>query len=141
MHPDGRFALAAAHLSGEVVPARAQMAATLGSTSSWPAWGSRCRRSCCWPSSPACGGLGSTQVCGTGVAAVDARLSPDGRYLFVDESKADAVGAFAVQGGKLIELVTSLPRCPAPALPPASSSPTSRRCQHRRRQCATIRSG
>jgi len=41
--------------------------------------------------------LGSTQVCGTGVAAVDARLSPDGRYLFVDESKADAVGAFAVQ--------------------------------------------
>jgi hypothetical protein len=27
-----------------------------GSTSSWPAWGSRCPRPCCWPSSPACGG-------------------------------------------------------------------------------------
>jgi len=28
-----------------------------GSTSSWPAWASRCRRLCCWPSSSACGGI------------------------------------------------------------------------------------
>jgi hypothetical protein len=34
-----------------------------GFTSSWPAWGSRCRRSCCWPSSPACAG-GTRPRCG-----------------------------------------------------------------------------
>ena len=31
-----------------------------------------------------------------GVGAVDARLSPDGRFLYVDESRIGAVGAFAV---------------------------------------------
>ena len=41
--------------------------------------------------------LGSTPVAASGgVGAVDARLSPDGRYLYVDESKIGSVGIFAV---------------------------------------------
>ena len=57
--------------------------------------------------------LGSTPVAAQGgVGAVDARLSPDGRYLYVDESKAGAVGTFAVTGGTLIELPTSRPSSP-----------------------------
>ena len=41
--------------------------------------------------------LGSTPVGATGgVGAVDARLSPDGKFLFVDESRIGAVGVFAV---------------------------------------------
>ena len=63
--------------------------------------------------------LGSTRLRGTGgVGAVDARLSPDGRYLYVDESKTGAVAAFAVHGGNLTELPgspTSLPAGAAPA--------------------------
>jgi 6-phosphogluconolactonase (cycloisomerase 2 family) len=63
--------------------------------------------------------LGSTPLRATGaVGAVDARLSPSGRYLFVDESKIGAVGAFAVNGGTLTELTsspTSLPVGAAPA--------------------------
>jgi 6-phosphogluconolactonase (cycloisomerase 2 family) len=58
--------------------------------------------------------LGSTSVGQTGgVGAVDARLSPDGRFLYVDESRIGKVGAFAVNGGNLTELGTSpfaLPR-------------------------------
>ena len=62
--------------------------------------------------------LGSTQVGQTGgVGAVDARLSPDGRYLFVDESRIGAVGAFAVNGGSLTELATSPTALPAGATP------------------------
>jgi 6-phosphogluconolactonase len=46
--------------------------------------------------------LGSTPVSGqAGVGAVDARLSPDGRTLYVDETAAHAVGVFAVNGGQL----------------------------------------
>jgi 6-phosphogluconolactonase len=49
--------------------------------------------------------LGSTQISAqAGVGAVDARLSPDGRTLYVDESAADAVGVFAVHGGQLTQL-------------------------------------
>jgi 6-phosphogluconolactonase len=48
--------------------------------------------------------LGSTQIgAQAGVGAVDARLSPDGRTLYVDESAADAVGVFAVRGGQLTQ--------------------------------------
>jgi 6-phosphogluconolactonase (cycloisomerase 2 family) len=48
--------------------------------------------------------LGSTPVSAqSGVGAVDARLSSDGRTLYVDESKAGAVGEFAVDGGQLTE--------------------------------------
>ncbi len=48
--------------------------------------------------------LGSTPVSAqAGVGAVDARLSTDGRTLYVDETAAHAVGVFAVNGGHLIE--------------------------------------
>ena len=62
--------------------------------------------------------LGSTPVGATsGVGAVDARLSPDGRTLYVDESKIGAVGAFAVYGGNLTELPGSPTLLPAGATP------------------------
>jgi 6-phosphogluconolactonase len=62
--------------------------------------------------------LGSTPVAATGgVGAVDARLSPDGRFLYVDESRIGAVGAFAVNGGSLTELPTSPAPLPAGATP------------------------
>ena len=62
--------------------------------------------------------LGSTPVGQTGgVGAVDARLSPDGRYLYVDESRIGKVGAFAVSGGNLTELGTSPFALPAGATP------------------------
>jgi hypothetical protein len=52
--------------------------------------------------------LGSTLVADAGgVAAVDARLSPDGRFLYVDKSGIGKVGAFAISGGDLTELATS----------------------------------
>jgi 6-phosphogluconolactonase (cycloisomerase 2 family) len=63
--------------------------------------------------------LGSTPVRGTaGIGAVDARLSPNGRWLFLDESAAHAVGTFIVDDGSLTELPdspTPLPLGAAPA--------------------------
>jgi 6-phosphogluconolactonase len=62
--------------------------------------------------------LGSTPVSQTGgVGAVDARLSPDGRFLYVDESRIGKVGTFAVNGGNLTELGTSPFALPAGATP------------------------
>jgi 6-phosphogluconolactonase len=62
--------------------------------------------------------LGSTPVSSTGgVGAVDARLSPDGRFLYVDESRIDAVGVFAVNGGNLTEVNGSPVSLPAGATP------------------------
>jgi hypothetical protein len=62
--------------------------------------------------------LGNTPVSsGGGVGAVDARLSPDGTTLFVDESKAGAVAAFGVSGGNLTELSTSPTALPTAATP------------------------
>ncbi len=62
--------------------------------------------------------LGSTPVSSTGgVGAVDARLSNDGRTLYVDESRVGAVGAFAVNGGNLTELPSSPVALPAGAAP------------------------
>jgi len=62
--------------------------------------------------------LGSTPVGQTGgVGAVDARLSPDGRDLYVDESRIGAVGVFAVHGGNLTELSASPVSLPAGATP------------------------
>ena len=62
--------------------------------------------------------LGSTPIRGTGgIGAVDARLSPDGRWLFLDESAAHAVGAFAVEGGSLTEVPSSPTALPAGATP------------------------
>jgi 6-phosphogluconolactonase (cycloisomerase 2 family) len=61
---------------------------------------------------------GSTPVSATGgVGAVDARLSPDGRFLFVDESRIGAVAAFTVSGGSLTELPTSPTPLPTGATP------------------------
>jgi 6-phosphogluconolactonase len=62
--------------------------------------------------------LGSTPVGQTGgVGAVDARLSPDGRDLYVDESRVGKVGEFAVNGGNLTELTSSPVSLPAGATP------------------------
>jgi 6-phosphogluconolactonase len=62
--------------------------------------------------------LGSTPVSKTGgVGAVDARLSPNGRTLFLNESAIGAVAAFAVQGGNLTELPSSPTPLPAGATP------------------------
>lgn len=62
--------------------------------------------------------LGSTPVGDTGgVGAVDARLSPDGRTLYVDESSVGAVGVFAVDGGNLTEVAGSPASLPAGATP------------------------
>jgi 6-phosphogluconolactonase (cycloisomerase 2 family) len=62
--------------------------------------------------------LGSTPVGQTGgVGAVDARLSPDGRYLFVDESRIGKVGTFAVHGGNLTELASFPASLPAGVTP------------------------
>src|SRR5580704_6139504 len=62
--------------------------------------------------------LGSTPVGNTGgVGAVDARLSNDGRTLYVDESRIGAVGVFAVNGGNLTELPSSPVSLPAGATP------------------------
>jgi 6-phosphogluconolactonase len=62
--------------------------------------------------------LGSTPVSQTGgVGAVDARLSPDGGFLYLDESQIGKVGAFAVNGGNLTELSSSPISLPAGATP------------------------
>jgi 6-phosphogluconolactonase len=62
--------------------------------------------------------LGSTPVSNTGgVGAVDARLSNDGRTLYVDESRVGTVGAFAVNGGNLTELPSSPVSLPTGATP------------------------
>jgi DNA-binding beta-propeller fold protein YncE len=62
--------------------------------------------------------LGNTVVGATGgVGAVDPRLSPDGRFLYVDESRIGEVGTFAVNGGNLTELPSSPTALPAGAAP------------------------
>jgi 6-phosphogluconolactonase (cycloisomerase 2 family) len=61
--------------------------------------------------------LGSTPVSSqAGVGAVDARLSPDGGTLFVDESRIDAISTFDVDGGSLTEVGSPTP-LPAGATP------------------------
>jgi len=62
--------------------------------------------------------LGSTTVAATGgVGATDPGMSPDGRFLFVNESRIASVGAFAVSGGSLAELPSSPTALPAGATP------------------------
>jgi 6-phosphogluconolactonase (cycloisomerase 2 family) len=62
--------------------------------------------------------LGSTAMRGgTGLSPFDARLNPEGNMLFVVDSGAPAISAFAVEGGRLIELrssPTALPKGAAP---------------------------
>jgi 6-phosphogluconolactonase len=62
--------------------------------------------------------LGHTPIRGTTtIGAVDARLSPSGHYLYVDESKTAAVAVFAVHGGHLTELAKSPAPLPTGATP------------------------
>jgi 6-phosphogluconolactonase len=49
---------------------------------------------------------GSTPVGGSTAGAVDARLSPDGGFLYVDQNKAGKVAAFTVNGGNLTAIGT-----------------------------------
>ena len=66
---------------------------------------------------------GSLSLIGTtaftnSAGAVDARLSPDGRFLFVTGGRGQVVSGFAVDGGD----VTELPGSPTPL--PAGTAPT-----------------
>ncbi len=62
--------------------------------------------------------VGSTPVGDAGgVGAVDPGLSPNGRNLYVNESRIDAVGEFAVNGGQLTELPSSPAALPTGAAP------------------------
>ena len=62
--------------------------------------------------------LGSTPVSSSGgVGAVDARLTPTGGILYVDESRIASVAGFAVDGGSLTELSSSPTALPAGATP------------------------
>jgi 6-phosphogluconolactonase len=54
-----------------------------------------------------------------GAGAIDARLSPDGKYLLVDGSGAHIVSVFAVNGGNLTELPSSPTPLPAGVTAPA----------------------
>jgi len=56
--------------------------------------------------------IGSTAITGGG-ADIDARLSPDGRYLLVDGSGMHFVSVFAVNGGTLTEVPSSPTPLPA----------------------------
>src|SRR3954454_5808743 len=62
--------------------------------------------------------IGSTAVSQSGgVGAVDARLTPDGGTLYVNESRIASVAGFAVDGGTLTELQSSPTPLPAGATP------------------------
>ena len=62
--------------------------------------------------------LGSVPVSSmAGIGAVDISLSSNGRTLYVNESKTDSVGEFAVHGGNLTELPGSPVPMPAGATP------------------------
>jgi 6-phosphogluconolactonase (cycloisomerase 2 family) len=56
--------------------------------------------------------IGSTPIAGGG-ADIDARLSPDGKYLLVDGSGMHFVSVFAVNGGTLTEVPSSPTPLPA----------------------------
>ncbi len=58
---------------------------------------------------------GSTPVGGPNAGAVDARLSPDGGFLYIDQSKIGAVAGFAVSGGNLTSLGAPFPLPPGAA--------------------------
>ena len=62
--------------------------------------------------------IGSTALNnGANLGAEDARLAPDGRTLWVVDTKADSLSGLAVFGGLLAEL----PRSPTPL--PAGAAP------------------
>jgi DNA-binding beta-propeller fold protein YncE len=59
---------------------------------------------------------GSTAISGGG-ADIDARLTPDGRYLLVDGSGNHILSVFAVNGGTLTEVPSSPTPLPAGRAP------------------------
>jgi 6-phosphogluconolactonase len=62
--------------------------------------------------------IGSSPVADQQTAPCWVTISPDGRYLYVNESKIASVGAFAVsRGGNLTELPGSPTPLPAGATP------------------------
>jgi DNA-binding beta-propeller fold protein YncE len=62
--------------------------------------------------------LGSTPFKNpTGLRPFDARLAPNGKYLYVVDAGLDAVSVFAVSGGNLTELPASPVALPAGATP------------------------
>jgi 6-phosphogluconolactonase (cycloisomerase 2 family) len=62
--------------------------------------------------------IGSTPLNGgSALGSEDARLAPDGRTLWVVDTKGDALSAFAVRGGDLFELPGSPTALPAGAAP------------------------
>jgi 6-phosphogluconolactonase len=62
--------------------------------------------------------VGNTVVSNSaGVGATDPSVSPDGRTLYVNESRVDTVGAFSINGGTLTELSSSPVSLPAGATP------------------------
>jgi 6-phosphogluconolactonase len=62
--------------------------------------------------------IGSTPLNGgNALGSEDARLAPDGRTLWVVDTKGDALSAFAVRGGDLFELPSSPTALPAGAAP------------------------
>ncbi|HWF53071.1 MAG TPA: hypothetical protein VG223_00525, partial [Solirubrobacteraceae bacterium] len=54
---------------------------------------------------------------GGGGNAIDVGITPDGRYLYVDEGATHSVGEFAVDGGTVTELAGSPAALPAGATP------------------------
>ena len=62
--------------------------------------------------------IGTTAQFTNGAGAADARLSPDGKFLFVTGGRGLVVSGFAVNGGDVTELPIS------PTLLPAGTAPT-----------------
>jgi DNA-binding beta-propeller fold protein YncE len=61
--------------------------------------------------------IGSTTLATARAGAEDARLAPDGGSLWVVDTGAGAVSAFAVDGGNLTELPSSPTALPAGSAP------------------------
>src|SRR5207249_3311066 len=61
--------------------------------------------------------LGSTSLGSAGAGAEDARLGPNGQTLWVVDTRARAITAFAVDGGNLTELPSSPTALPAASAP------------------------
>ena len=71
----------------------------------------------------------------TGLGPVDARLSPDGRTLWVVDGGADAVSGFAVNGGQLRSLPPAPRRYPPAPRRSASSSAEGAALEHAVERC------